>query len=61
MNVRSLNQAYTKASLRLEPRRRSHGGRVYEHVAFMDENDKYVPLEKIRKDVEKRLWSELIT
>jgi hypothetical protein len=34
VNVKSLNHADTKASLRLEPNRRSHGGRVYDHVAY---------------------------
>ena len=61
VSVRSLNHAYTKASLRLEPHRRSHGGRVYEHVALIDENGDFIPLEKIRDEVEKRLWSELIS
>ena len=34
VNVKILNHAYTKASLRLQPNRRSHGGRVYDHVAL---------------------------
>jgi len=34
VQVKSLNHAYTAASLRLQPTRRSHSGRVYDHVAF---------------------------
>lgn len=61
VNVKSLNHAYTKASLRLEPHRRSHGGRVYEHIAMKNEDDKYIPLETIREKFEKELKSRLIS
>ncbi len=57
--VESLNHAYTKASLRLEPQRRSHGGRAYDHVALKIDN-RYKPLETIRKEHEKQLWDILI-
>lgn len=63
VGVKSLNHAYTKTSLRLEPHRRSHGGRVYDHVALIeaDRKDKYVPLERIRLKYERELWEQLVT
>lgn len=59
VNVKSLNHAYTKASLRLEPHRRSHGGRVYDHVALKTGNE-YIPLETIRNEREMQLWKKLL-
>jgi len=60
VNVKSLNHAYTTASLKLEPHRRSHGGRIYDHIAYKDGND-LIPLEKIRTDHEKQLWDKMIS
>ena len=59
VNVKSLNHAYTKASLRLEPHRRGPGGRAYDHVALRNENG-YIPLEIIRQKHEKELWNMLL-
>lgn len=59
VKVKSLNHAYTKASLRLEPRRRGPGGRAYDHIALRDENG-WKKLESIRRDHEKKLWAELL-
>ena len=52
VNVKSLNHAYTAASLRLQPNRRSHGGRVYDHLAVKQDKD-FKPLEAIRVEQEK--------
>ncbi len=60
VSVKSLNHAYTKASLRLEPHRRSHGGRAYDHIAYMKENGQFIPLETIRSNYENKLWSKII-
>ena len=60
VEVKSLNHAYTTASLRLEPYRRSHGGRIYDHIALIQINNCYRPLEYIRVEHEKSLWSNLI-
>jgi len=61
VNVRvdSLNQAYTVSSRRLEPERRSHGGRTYDHVVHATET-KRTRLEDIRLKVETGRW-ELTT
>jgi len=59
VRVKSLNHAYTKASLRLEPHRRSPGGRVYDHVALKEKGG-YVALEEIRAKFEKALWEKLV-
>ena len=60
VNVKSLNHAYTTASLRLQPNRRSHGGRVYDHIALRLEKG-FKPLETIRVEHEKQLWGQLIS
>ena len=60
VNVKSLNHAYTKASLRLEPQRRSHGGRIYDHIAYKD-GENLISLEKIRYDHEKQRWNKMIS
>jgi hypothetical protein len=59
VNVKSLNHAYTKASLRLEPNRRSHGGRVYDHVAYKTDKG-FIPLETIRNEFEEKMWNKLL-
>ena len=58
VSLKSLNHAYTKTSLRLEPHRRGPGGRAYDHVAKLD-GDRYIPLEKIRTSYEKNLKGDL--
>ncbi len=59
VHLKSLNHAFTKASLRLQPIRRSHGGRVYDHVALRLEKG-FKPLEAIRVENEKRLWRQMM-
>lgn len=53
--ARSLNHAFTLTSLRLQPHRRSHGGRAYDHVAWRKGN-LWMPLEEIRREVEAAGW-----
>jgi hypothetical protein len=53
--VKSLNQAYTVASRRLEPERRSHGGRIYDHLIYVRPGERML-LETIRQRVEEREW-----
>lgn len=55
VRVDSLNQAYTVSSRRLEPDRRSHGGRTYDHVVHVGQG-KRTPLEIIRQSVENGDW-----
>lgn len=55
VRVDSLNQAYTVSSRRLEPNRRSHGGRTYDHVVHVGA-EKRTPLETIRQQVENDDW-----
>jgi hypothetical protein len=59
VRVKSLNHAYTKASLRLQPHRRGHGGKSYFHVAHRLGEKTYEPLEEIRLKNERRIWKEL--
>ena len=58
--VKSLNHAYTKASLRLETERRGHGGRAYDHIALKQENGGWKTLEDLRLENERRLWKKLL-
>ena len=58
--VQSLNHAYTTASLRLEPHRRSHGGRVYDHLALRGEDGNWGTLESIRVKKERLAREKLI-
>lgn len=53
--ARSLNHVFTLVSRRLQPHRRSHGGRAYDHVAWRS-NNQWIPLEKIRCSVEAGTW-----
>ena len=55
VRVDSLNQAYTVSSRRLEPNRRSHGGRTYDHLVHVG-RWKRMPLENIRLLVESGQW-----
>lgn len=55
VQVDSLNQAYTVSSRRLQPNRRGHGGRIYDHIVHVG-NEKRTSLEKIRQEVEAREW-----
>jgi len=59
VSVKSLNHAFTKASLRLQPHRRGPGGKAYNHVAFRVGDKLYEPLEEVRKRNEERIWKEL--
>jgi len=55
VSVRSLNHAYTKASLRLEPHRRGPGGRAYDHMALIEDSGrKCISLEKLRCQAERK-------
>ncbi len=56
VQVNSLNQAYTVSSCRLEPERRSHGGRTYVHVVHA-RNGKRTRLEDVRQLVESGCWT----
>jgi len=60
VRVDSLNIAFTRTRLRLDPHRRSHSGRAYDHVALIEENG-YLPLEKVRLKNEKVLWEKLVS
>ncbi len=55
VEVDSLNQAYTISSRRLEPERRSHGGRIYGHVVHVA-GTKRTLLGDIRQKVETGTW-----
>ncbi len=55
IEVPSINQAYTVASRRLEPKRRSHVGNIYEHVLYVN-GPKRCRLEDIRLAVEIGEW-----
>ncbi|NQU25465.1 MAG: hypothetical protein HQ567_29630 [Candidatus Nealsonbacteria bacterium] len=57
VQVGSLNQAYTKASLRLEPDRQSHGGRTYDALFWIAPPGEQVSLGEIRDDVECGKWT----
>lgn len=58
VNVRSLNHAYTVTSRRLEPHRRSHGGRSYDHIAWRHDGQ-WISLESIRFEVEDGAWKSV--
>ena len=53
--VRSLNHAFTVTSRRLQPHRWSHGGRIYDHIAWRKDN-RWISLEDIRREVEAGKW-----
>lgn len=55
VSVRSLNQAYTVTSRRLETHRRGYGGRIYDHIAWR-KGDGWKALETIRCEVESGEW-----
>lgn len=58
VKVRSLNHAYTKASLRLEPHRRNPGGRAYDHVAMVVPTGPHcIALERLRELAEEAATS----
>jgi hypothetical protein len=59
VSAKSLNHAFTKASLRLQPHRRGHGGKAYHHVALKLIKNLYEPLEEIRKKNEEIIWKQL--
>jgi hypothetical protein len=58
VQVRSLNEAYTRASLRLEEGRMAYGGSIYDAVCWVDDGGPERPgrrilLGMVRSDVEK--------
>ena len=57
VNARSLNHAYTVTSRRLEPHRRGHGGRSYDHIAWRS-GGQWISLERIRCLVEAGTWKD---
>ena len=59
VSVKSLNHAFTKASLRLQPHRRGPGGKAYSHVACRVDEQFYEPLEEVRRRNEVQIWKEL--
>jgi hypothetical protein len=58
--VNSLNHAHTKASLRLEPKRRGHGGMAYDHIALKQEKAGWKTSEDLRLEHEQKLWKKLL-
>jgi len=54
-SVRSLNHAFTVTSRRLQPHCRNHGGRIYDHIAWR-QNNQWISLEDIRREVEAGKW-----
>ena len=56
IQVKSLNEAYTVSSLRLEPERRGPGGRIYDHVIHVRRQQRQ-KLEEIRQKVETGDWN----
>ena len=55
VQARSLNHAYTLVSRRLEPRRMSSGGRIYERM-FILVGKKWMSLGAIRNQVREKTW-----
>jgi hypothetical protein len=53
--VRSLNHAFTVTTRRLQPHRRGHGGRIYDHIAWLKDKQ-WISLEQIRREVEAGKW-----
>lgn len=56
LETRSLNQAYTRASLRLERKRSSHGGNVFRHVSWIHDRGDLLLMELIRSSVGRGDW-----
>ena len=59
VSVKSLNHAFTKASLRMQSQRRGHGGKAYDHVALRIDEKLYEPLEEVRRKNENLIWNQL--
>ena len=55
----SINHAYTIASRRLEPERRSHSGNIYEHVVYVGDRGRFL-LGDIRLAVEIGEWGSQV-
>jgi hypothetical protein len=53
--TKSLNQAYSIASRRLEPNRRQHGGHAYDRLVYLESGER-LKLEHIRRRVETEDW-----
>jgi len=58
VEVRSLNQAYTLASRRLQPHRRSHTGNIYDKVSWVPPTAQPLLLEEVRLLVESGEWTK---
>jgi len=50
--VDSLNHTFTLLSERLEPWRQSHTGNIYSRVLYRERNEKWYPLERLRRAAE---------
>lgn len=48
-SVESLNHAFTVLSERFEPWRRSHTGNIYWRMLYLEENERWYPLEILRR------------
>jgi len=65
----SLNHVFTKLSEVFEPWRQSHTGNVYSRVLYREKNEKWYPLERLRRAAEateehaliKERWEALVT
>jgi len=58
VEVRSLNQAYTLASRRLQPHRRSHTGNIYDKISWVPPTAQPLLLEEVRLLVESGEWNK---
>jgi len=58
VEVRSLNQAYTLASRRLQPHRRSHTGNIYDKICWTPPTAEPLLLEEVRLLVESGEWNK---
>ena len=58
VEVRSLNQAYTLASRRLQPHRRSHTGNIYDKISWTPPTAEPLLLGEVRLLVESGEWNK---
>jgi len=59
VEVRSLNQAYTLASRRLQQHRRSHTGNIYDKISWTPPTAEPLLLEEVRLLVESGEWNKV--